>query len=117
MDSFSTNGIFRQHTHLISVSDRRKETIICGDAGKRIILMTQSLVEGLTGFLQELADRDIIDVQSQSQGIDKHTHRVSNLQVRTTAADGTKIHLAVVGVARHYVSSSSQEQMGWRDKR
>ena len=116
-DSFSTNGIFRQHTHLISVSDRREETIIGGDTGKRIILVLQGLIEGLTGLLQELTDCDIIDVQSQCQGVDKHTHCIGNLQIRATAADRTKINLAVVGVARHYVSSSSQEQMGWRDKR
>ena len=60
--------------------------------------MAQRLVEGLTHLFQIFAHRHIVDLQSEGERVDKHTNRIGNLQVRTSAADGAEIHLAVVGV-------------------
>ena len=73
--------------------------------------MAQRLVESLAGLVEELADGDIVDLQSECEGIDKHTHRVGNLQVGASAAHRTKINLAVVGVARYDVGRGSEEKV------
>ena len=51
--------------------------------------MAQSLVNVLTGLPQEVAHGDITDIDAKGQGVDEHTYGLSNLQVRTTAADST----------------------------
>ena len=74
--------------------------------------MTQSFVECLAGLLQELTHTDIIDTKTQGKSIDKHTHRICNLQVRASTADGTEIDLTIVGIPRYHVGRCSKEQMG-----
>ena len=61
--------------------------------------MTQGLIKCLTGLFQVLADANIIDIESQSERVNKHTNRIGNLQIRTTTADGTEIYLAIIGIA------------------
>ena len=110
-DGFAAYGIGRQHANLIGIGNGRMETVVGSNAGKRIILMSQCLIEGFAGLLQELTDAHVADVQAQCQCVDKHTHRIGNLQVRTATAHRTEIDVAVVHVTRDDVRRSSKEQV------
>ena len=77
--------------------------------------MAQRLVESLTHLFQVFAHRHIVNLQSEGEGVDEHTHRVGNLQIRTSAADGAEIHLAVIGVTRDDIARGCEEEVSWCD--
>ena len=108
-------GIFRQHPHLVGVGDGRMESIVGGNACVGIVLVAQRLVEGVADLMEVFTHRHIVNLQAKSQCVDKHAHRVGNLQVRAAAADGADIYLAVVGVARDHITGGGEIQMGRRD--
>ena len=110
-DKLPADSIFRQHTHLVGVGNSGTEAIVGSDAGEGIVLVAQRLVEGLAGLPQERADGGVVDVESEGEGVDKHTHRVGNLQVRATAAHRAEIYFAIVRIARDDVAHSSQIQV------
>ena len=43
--------------------------------------MTQGLIEGLAGGMQEVAYRHIIDIHAESQRIDEHSHGIGDLEI------------------------------------
>ena len=65
--------------------------------------------------MQVVGHRHVVDLQAEGKGVDKHTHRIRNLQVRAPAADGREIDLTVVGITRDDVTRGSEEKMGRRD--
>ena len=77
--------------------------------------MAQRLIEGVTDLMQIVGHRHIVNLQTESEGVDEHTHCVGNLQVRASAADGTEVDLAVVGVARDDIAGGSEEEVGGGD--
>ena len=107
-DRLASNGIFRQHTYLIGIGNGRNETIISGDTGKRIVLVTQRLVEGVAHLTQIFANSHIVNLQAKGKGVDKHSHRIGNLQVRASAANRREINFSVVGIARDNITGSSK---------
>ena len=106
-------SVLRQHAHLIGIGDGGTETVVGSNARERIILMAKRLVKCVARIFQELFNRHIINVHAQGERIDKHTHRVGNLEVAAAAADGTQINVTVIGIARDDISRSTQEQVGW----
>ena len=88
----------REHTHLIGVGNRGTEAVVGSDAGKGVVLVPQRLVKGVAGMLQEPVHGHVVDAHAQGERVDKHAHRVGNLEVAATAAHGAQIDIAVVGV-------------------
>ena len=97
-DGLITNAVLRQHTDLIGIGDGRTEIEVSSDAGERIVLVAQRLVDVLTGLPQEVAHSNVADINTEGQGVDKHTYGLGYLQVRAAAADGAEIDLTVVGI-------------------
>ena len=98
MDDLSANVVFRQHAHLISVCDSRTETVVGGNAGEGILLVTKRLFKSLAGGTEKIGDGHIVNSEAQCQCVDEHTHRVGDFEIAAPAADGAKIDLTVVGV-------------------
>ena len=111
MDGQTVDHILREHAHLIGVGDSGHETKVGSDTGEGIVLMAQRLVEGLAHLFQVFAHRHIADVQTEGERVDEHTHRIGNLQIRASAADGAEIHFAVVGVTRDDIARGSEEEV------
>ena len=111
VDGLTVDHILREHAHLISVGDSGHEAKVGSDTGEGIVLMAQCLVEGLAHLFQVFAHRHIADVQTEGEGVDEHTHRIGNPQIRASAADGAEIHFAVVGVTRDDIARGSEEEV------
>ena len=77
--------------------------------------MAQRFVEGVAYLFQIFSHRHVVNLQAKRKGVDKHTHRIGNLQIRTAAANRREIHLAVVGIARDDVTRCSKIKVSWRD--
>ena len=111
-DRVAAHGVLREHTHLVGIGDGGTEAIVVGDASERIVLVAQRLVEGVACLTQESSHGHVVDGQSQRQGVDKHAHRVADLEVGPAATDCAEIHIAVVGVTCHDIGCCCQEQVG-----
>ena len=60
--------------------------------------MTQCLVKGVAGGLEEVAHSHVIDTHAQCKRIDKHAHRVGYLEIAAATAHGAQIHITIVGI-------------------
>ena len=99
LNGLPVKRVLRQYTYLIGVCNGWYETKVCSDAGKRVVLVSQCLIKGVTDLTQIVGYRHIVDVQANGKRIDKHSYRIGNPQVGSSAADRTEIDFTVIRIA------------------
>ena len=107
----SIDNILVYYPHLIGKHDFGRQVIIGSYLCKRIFLVSQSLVKILASLFQEIHHILFTNPSTQSQGVDKHAHRVADAQVGTAVTDGGYADLLIVGETRECIKHCRQGEM------
>ena len=80
--------IVGEHTNLVGIHNLCRQVIICRYLRKRIVLVSERLLEVLPCLANERKNVTAVYLSTQCQRIDEHTHRIRCLKVRAAVGYG-----------------------------
>lgn len=76
---------------------------------EQIVLVLKGCREVGCSLLDEILDRNILDVRNDSNSIDEHADGITDAQVASAVRDSTEAYIWIIGVATYGIVGSSKE--------